>query len=127
MSIISITRGGGAIPEWTPADRIRKAREWAGLSQGEVAKLTDLSPRTIWMLEAGKREPKTYEYITIASATKVDDVWLKTGKSGPDGPPPGDGLPDLDSNQEPSGSFSRGNIVQFTQKKSDSISDRKAA
>ena len=35
------------IPEWTVADRLRKARESADLSQAELAELTGISRRTI--------------------------------------------------------------------------------
>ena len=127
MSIFTILQVKGTIPAWTVADRLRKAREQAGLLMKDVAERSDISPRTIWTLENGKREPKLYEYLAIAVATNVDVEWLKTGKEGPDGPPSNDGLLDLDSNQEPIGSLSGGVLVDFTRNGISRKLDKRAA
>ena len=91
------------VPQWTVQDRMRKAREYANLSQTDLGERLDTSSKVIGNLERGTTPAKRHMIMAWAMATNVDQQWLETGKGGPDGPPPGDKLPDLDSNQEPPG------------------------
>lgn len=58
------------------ADRVRKAREMAGLSQGQVAKLLGLHRPSITEAEAGKRKVSAEEISQFADLYKVDVSWL---------------------------------------------------
>ena len=100
------------VPAWTLADRLRKARESANLSQLELGEKLEVSNKVIGNIERGTTPTKNHMIISWAMVTMVDEEWLRTGKGGPDGPPPGDKLPDLDSNQEPSG-LPTGSIIAF--------------
>lgn len=91
----------GTIPEWTIADRFRKAREQATLSQLELAQRTGLSRRTVIMIERSDRRPRRKEYLLWHLATGVPLFWLARGEVPPPNDP--DELPGLDSNQEPIG------------------------
>jgi len=61
-------------------DRIRLAREQAGLSQRALAKMMEMNHASISILEAGKREPTPRTLKGIAEATGVNLEWLKTGE-----------------------------------------------
>ena len=81
----TMTNGGG-VPQWTLADRIRKARDFAGLDQGDLAAVTGLSRQTLSNYEHGKTRASKASLKLIAMATGVDRYWLLTGHaSGPDG------------------------------------------
>lgn len=67
------------VPEWTQADRLRKAREHAKLHQTELAKLIGTSSRTIGRYEDGI-EPKRAVLIAWAVTTGVSQKWLETGQ-----------------------------------------------
>ena len=92
------------IPQWTLGDRLRKAREDAGLSQAELADLVNVSRATVSNAEVGARRPLPITIESWARVTSVPEEWLKTGKA-PAGQGPGGGqvLPRLDSNQKPPG------------------------
>ena len=77
------------VPTWTVQDGLRKAREWSGHDQGELAELMDVSRSTVSHYENGTRKPKRSTVIAWAFACNVEPQWLL-------------GLPHLDSNQEPS-------------------------
>lgn len=62
------------------AKRIRSARELAGLSQGQAAKLMELHRPTISEIEAGRRNVKTDELNTFADLYGVEVSWLVSGK-----------------------------------------------
>jgi len=96
------------VPEWTMGDRLRKAREEAGLSQSELAAAIKVSRATVSNAEVGARHPLAITVGAWARATGVPEAWLLTGKAAgtPSGPDGGGGLPRLDSNQEPPGSWS---------------------
>jgi transcriptional regulator with XRE-family HTH domain len=66
----------GAVPVWTLMDRLRKARESAGLSQAELGDATGLSRRSIAGYEGGEREPRRHHLIAWALATGVSLEWL---------------------------------------------------
>ncbi len=56
--------------------RIRLAREQAGLSQGQVAKLLDYHRPTISEIEAGRRKVTADELATFAKTYGVTSGWL---------------------------------------------------
>ena len=77
---------GGGVPEWTIADRIRKARETGDYSQADLASVTGLSRKTIGNYEGEQTHPSKAGIKLIAMATGVDRYWLLTGHAnGPDG------------------------------------------
>jgi DNA-binding XRE family transcriptional regulator len=68
-----------AIPLWTLGDRLRKAREQAGLRQDDLAAILGLSSATISNYEKGLRHPRGGELALIerwAEETCVDRDWL---------------------------------------------------
>lgn len=58
------------------AARLRAAREQAGLSQGQVAKLLDYNRPTISEIEAGRRKVSAEELSRFAEAYGVTIGWL---------------------------------------------------
>lgn len=82
-------------------DRLRKAREEAGLSQAELAVAIGVARNTIGNAELGDRTPLTITLRAWARVTGVPEEWLRTGHA--PAPRGGDGLPRLDSNQKPPG------------------------
>ncbi len=48
----------GVIPSWTQGDLLRKSREFAGLSQDELAEAIGLSPGTIGSYDSDARPAK---------------------------------------------------------------------
>ena len=67
----------GHAPEWTLTDRLRKAREYRGLSQAELADLTGVSARSVFNYEAGRTTPRRPQLIAWALATGVCLDWLE--------------------------------------------------
>jgi len=59
--------------------RLRWAREQAGLSQGQVAKLLDMHRPTISQLEAGDRSLKADEIAQFADLFDVKGDWISRG------------------------------------------------
>ena len=70
-----------SVPEWTLADRLRKARELAGYSQAELATATGISQRSIIRYERGQAEPRRPELLAWATACHVKYEWLTGGPS----------------------------------------------
>jgi DNA-binding transcriptional regulator YiaG len=69
----------GTVPEWTLGDRLRKAREHAGLKQDEMAAIIEVSPATISNWETGARHPRGGELRMIhqwSEVTRVPETWL---------------------------------------------------
>jgi transcriptional regulator with XRE-family HTH domain len=64
------------------ADKLRKAREQAGLSQGQVAKRLKYNRPTISEIEAGRRKVSAQELSLFAEMYEVNEEWL-LGKSLP--------------------------------------------
>lgn len=58
------------------ANRLRVAREQAGLSQGQVAKKLDLHRPTISEIEAGRRSVSAEELTKFARLYGVETWWL---------------------------------------------------
>ncbi|WP_209706985.1 helix-turn-helix domain-containing protein [Leucobacter exalbidus] len=67
------------IPEWTLADRLRKARETTGLDQIEFAERSGISRTSITNYEQGKRAPRGLYLRAWSEATGVPVEWLETG------------------------------------------------
>ncbi len=58
------------------ASRLRQAREYAGLSQGQVAKLLQMHRPTISEIEAGRRHVAAEELGKFARVYDVSVSWL---------------------------------------------------
>ena len=71
----------GAIPVFELRHRVRLAREYASLSQGELAEASGLSRPGIAKIEQGSTKPRRTTLLLIALATGVDSYWLETGES----------------------------------------------
>ena len=69
----------------TLASRLRLARERAGLSQGQVAKILGLHRPSISEIEAGRRRVSGEELARLADIYEVEVGWL-TGPSTGDSP-----------------------------------------
>lgn len=66
-------------------ERLKIARERAGLSQGQVAKLLGVHRPTISQIEAGKRSVKADELVRFAEVYDVEVDWLtRTSSPGVD-------------------------------------------
>jgi transcriptional regulator with XRE-family HTH domain len=64
--------------------RLRWAREQAGLSQGQVAKQFDLHRPTISQIEAGKRNVRPDEVAKFADLYDVREDWIISGVTSSD-------------------------------------------
>ena len=62
------------------ANRIRTAREMAGLSQGQAAKHLGLHRPTISEIEAGRRNVRSEELLAFSKLYGVELSWLTEGK-----------------------------------------------
>lgn len=71
-------------PKEAIAARLRLAREQAGLSQGQAAKLLDFHRPTISEIEAGRRRVSAEEIVAFAKLYDVSVDWLANGASGLD-------------------------------------------
>ena len=58
------------------ASRLRKAREMAGLSQAQVAKILGLHRPSVSEMEAGRRKVSVDELTKLAQIYSVDIEWL---------------------------------------------------
>ena len=63
----------------TISERMRLAREQAGLSQGQVAKMLGMHRPTISEIEAGRRRITADELTTFSRVYEVSVAWLTTG------------------------------------------------
>lgn len=61
--------------------RLRWAREQAGLSQGQVAKVLDYHRPTISQIEAGQRVVRPDEIARFAEIYGVKELWIIKGDS----------------------------------------------
>jgi transcriptional regulator with XRE-family HTH domain len=66
----------GRIPDWTVADRLRKARESAGYEQAALARELGVAKNTISNYERGAVTPRRSVVMAWAMATGVDLDWL---------------------------------------------------
>ena len=60
-------------------ERLRWAREQAGLSQGQVAEMLDVHRPTISQIEAGRRGVKAEELSRFADLYDVKEEWIIRG------------------------------------------------
>lgn len=74
--MISVTTQPSAIGQ-----RLRWAREQAGLSQGQVAKILDYHRPTISQIEAGHRAVRPDEIARFAEIYEVKEAWIIKGDS----------------------------------------------
>ena|SRR3990170_1785176 len=74
-----MTKGSGSVSE-----RLREAREAAGLSQGQVAKRLGLHRPTISEIEAGRRKVSASEIEKFSSIYGVTVVWIVSGSASDD-------------------------------------------
>jgi transcriptional regulator with XRE-family HTH domain len=58
------------------ANRLKAAREQAGLSQGQVAKILGLHRPSISEMEAGRRSVSAEELTILAKTYGVSTIWL---------------------------------------------------
>jgi transcriptional regulator with XRE-family HTH domain len=109
----SVARGQAEVPEWTFADRLRKARSRTGLSQKKFAAVLQVNDSAYSQWEADNNKPRDIVAVAnrIAMLTGISSAWLlgaaESPTGDPDGPNGGATLPRLDSNQKPSGSGAR--------------------
>lgn len=68
-------------PIWTFQDRIRKAREHAGLTQSALAEALGVAAGTIQRWEKGALNPRPKALEALAEATGVSLDWLLQGDS----------------------------------------------
>jgi len=79
---------GLAVPEWTLGDSMRKAREYAGLSQAELAHEISVSRTSVVAYETGRSRPSRPALLAWSLATGVPYAWLCHGDTLPCGEPP---------------------------------------
>lgn len=65
-----------ALPTWTLQDRIRKAREHAGLKQEELAQKLETTRQTLGRWENGSHTPTEKNLQALAEATGVPIEWF---------------------------------------------------
>lgn len=73
------------IPEFSVADRLRKARESAGMSQDELAEDIGVSRRSIVRYEGSGTPPKSV-VLLYSMRTRVPAEWLMSGNTGGNNP-----------------------------------------
>ena len=70
------TTTGTAIPTWTLGDRLRKAREWAGIKQEEMARRLAKSRTAISGWEGDQHRPDMLAIRAWSHETEVPVWWL---------------------------------------------------
>jgi transcriptional regulator with XRE-family HTH domain len=78
---MTLTNTGARVPVWTLANRLRQARETAGMDIQDLVEATGISRTTVTNYEHGYRTPRTVYLRAWAQATGVDLGWLETGKA----------------------------------------------
>jgi transcriptional regulator with XRE-family HTH domain len=78
---MTVETSQGVIPTWTVPDKIRKAREHAGLSQQELADRLSVTRTSVINWERGHTRPLRLILRLLAQETGVDEQWL--GQEGP--------------------------------------------
>lgn len=66
----------GLTPQWTLGDRLRKARETAGLNQTQLADELEIARNSVGRYESGNYDPPRTVIIAWALRTGVDFGWL---------------------------------------------------
>lgn len=87
---------GGVIPAFTLGDRLRKAREVTGMTQGQLAQRIGVARNTVTRSEVGATEPTRLVLRAWSEVTGVPLQWILTGDA------PGDlgGSPGADPEHE---------------------------
>lgn len=89
---MTISPNAGVIPDLnTLPNRLRVARDYAGMSQTELSDRAELSRTTISAAEAGLKTPARSTITVWAFACGVDVEWLRTGHKETPSPDGGDG------------------------------------
>lgn len=83
------TQTHAQVPTWTLGDRLRKARETAGLTQIELSGMLGIARNTVGNYELGESEPKAALLARWATACGVPAVWLAFGIDDSSRKPPG--------------------------------------
>jgi transcriptional regulator with XRE-family HTH domain len=73
---MTVETSQGVIPQWTVPDKIRKAREHAGLSQQELADRLSVTRTSVINWERGHTRPLRLILRLLAQETGVDEQWL---------------------------------------------------
>ena len=68
------------VPTFTLGDRLRKAREHAGVSVDEMAAILDVSDRTVRNYETDKTPIKRPSVVAYAMRCNVPVEWLVVGR-----------------------------------------------
>lgn len=76
---MQMNQEAAVIPEWTLGDRLRKAREHAGLSQMQMYAETGIARSSIVRYENGQAVPSRAMLLSWALSTGVDLGWLLSG------------------------------------------------
>ena len=77
MTSLTVTPTGTRRPQFDfLCDRLRWARESAGITQNGLAAQLGIHKRTVQNYEAGEQEPKLNRLVLWANACDVDAVWL---------------------------------------------------
>lgn len=93
------------------SDRLAKSMHVAGLRNADLAAALDVSATTIGNYTSGRTRPSRLQLREWAVRTGAPLVWLETGhfpedtKKAPTPKGEGRSLPELDSNQQPAGSW----------------------
>lgn len=74
------------IPVWTLPDRLRKARQHAGLRQADIAPLLFVGRSTIAAWENGVHQPGELQLMRWSDVTDVPLPWIKYGIGGSPSP-----------------------------------------
>lgn len=74
------------VPQWTLGDRLRKAREYAGLTQQGLANRMGVARNTVSNSENGLVEVRAITVNAWAVATGVPVAWLRSGRNPSGGP-----------------------------------------
>lgn len=76
---MTATRHQTATLDWTVGDRLRKAREYAGLDRVQLADDIGIARNTVTNYEHGYRTPRKIVLNAWALRCKVSVDWLETG------------------------------------------------
>jgi transcriptional regulator with XRE-family HTH domain len=85
MSMKEVTVAEADSKRIAMSERLRTARELAGLSQGQVAKELGLHRPSVSEMEAGRRRVSAEELARMADLYAVDLAWLAGGEAVSDG------------------------------------------
>ncbi|HEU4543320.1 MAG TPA: helix-turn-helix domain-containing protein [Jiangellaceae bacterium] len=97
---MSVETFRGVVPQWTVADKIRKAREHAGLSQQQLADRLSVTRTSVVNWERGHTRPLRVLLGLLAAETGVDPDWLASDDAKVINL---SRLPRVDSNHQPAG------------------------